>query len=149
MVQEKMTLSGDADVVAAWKEALALSRRVGFSLFKQACLSGAVLELCRGVVERGGKGSCRIEDASDGAVMRAKVVIDGCPADLVGSSRGRLSRDINVGPALPAVKLHQVVESLQAEAMTGGARVTLTIHQSRAAAKPSRHPAAGAVARRR
>jgi hypothetical protein len=134
MVQE-MTLSGDADVVAAWKEALALSRRVGFSLFKEACLSGAVLELCRQVVERGAKGSCQIVDVSDGAVMRARVTIDGCAADLLGSARGRLSREIHVGPALPAVKLHQVVESLKAEASTSGARVILTIHQNRASAK--------------
>lgn len=150
MFQQKMTLSCDADVVAAWKEALALSRRVGFGLFKQACLSGAVLELCRHAVEHAGKATCELAEVSDGAFLRARVVVDGCSPELVGPGRGRLSREINVGPALPAVKLHQVVEKLEAAPGTAGARVTLTIHQSRTTARPfSRHPQALASERRR
>lgn len=149
MSQQKMTLSNDADVVAAWKQALALSRRVGFSLFKQACLSGAVLELCRHAVEHAGKATFELADASDGAFIRARVVVDGCSPELMGS-RGKPSREINVGPALPAVKLHQVVETLEAAPGTAGARVTLTIHQSRAAKRPlARHPLAAAADRRR
>ena len=140
MLEQKMTLSDDKDVVAAWKAAVALSRRVGFSVFKQACLSGAVLELCRNVVESGSKGSCQLDDASDAEAVRARVLIEGCSADLLGGSRGRLSREINVGPALPAVKLQQVAETLEAQRSGEGARVTLTIHQSRSAAKVPGRP---------
>lgn len=150
MVQQKLQLSNDADVVAAWKEALALGRRVGFNLFKQACLSGAVLELCRHAVEHAGKATCELSDASDGAFLRARVVVDGCSPELLGGGRGRVSREINVGPALPAVKLHQVVETLEGAPGTSGARVTLTIHQSRSASRPSgRRPLALAAERRR
>ena len=44
MGKEALALSGEADVVAAWKEAVALSRSLGFGLFKEAALSGASSE---------------------------------------------------------------------------------------------------------
>jgi hypothetical protein len=124
MPHERIALKDDADVVAAWKAAVRLSRRVGFNAFKQACLSGAVLELCRQAVERGG-GACELGDSSDKTSFRARVVVDGC-------APGRVTKEIHVGPSLPAVKLHQVTESLHAEPSASGARVSLTIQQSRA-----------------
>lgn len=139
MADQDLSLSGDADVVAAWKQALALSRKLGFGPFKEAALSGAVLELCRNVVERGGRGTVALLDASDLSTVRARVVIDGCSPDLLGGARGRLNRALAAGPALPAVKLHQVVEKITAEPSPSGARVTLTIHQGRAT-KPRRRP---------
>lgn len=124
MPHEKIMLRDDADVVAAWKAAVRLSRRVGFSAFKEACLSGAVLELCRQAVERGG-GCCELGESSDTAALRARVVVDGC-------APGRVTKEIHVGPSLPAVKLHQVAESLHAEPSAAGARVSLTFQQPRA-----------------
>jgi hypothetical protein len=134
---EDLKLSGDADVVAAWKEALALSRRLGFGLFKEAALSGAVLELCRHVVARGGKGTVAFQDASDTGALRARIIVDGCCPDLFGGRRKKLP--FSAGPALPAVKLHQVIEALEAETTPSGARVTFTINQGRPNA-PRRRP---------
>jgi hypothetical protein len=151
MPEEKVTLKDDADVVAAWKGALALGRRMGLSLFKQACLSGAVLELSRNVIERGAKGSCALSDASDKDSLRARVVVEGCDPDLFSPGRGKLSREICVGPALPSVKLQQVVETMSSEPCEGGARLALTLQQPRVLAKPvaGRRPAALALERRR
>lgn len=148
MDEETIKLHNDADVVAAWKAALLLGRRLGFGLFKQACLTGAVLELCRGVIERGGKGSCSLSDGSDARGLRARVVIDGCSSELLGAAPGRLSREICVGPALPSVRLHQVAETLEAEPQGAGVRLTLTIHQGRSAGKTLSRPPISARAAR-
>ncbi len=150
MLEESIILDDDADVVAAWKAALRLGRGIGFGTFNQACLSAAVLELCRQVVERGGHGRCALKEESDGAGVRARVVVDGCPNELLAAARGRLSREINIGPSLPAVKLHQVAETLHAEPAGDGCRLTMTILQGRAPARPAAgRPVPAAVERRR
>lgn len=145
MKEERIPLTDDASVVAAWKAAVALGRKTEFGLFKQAVLSGAVLEICRQVVERGGRGFCLLSNASDAASLRVKVVVEGCPTSMLGGK----GRDIHVGPALPAVKLHQVVETLEARPGGTGARLLLTIQQARASAKAARPapPRAKAVVR--
>jgi len=149
MLEERISLDDDADVVAAWKAALKLGRGIGLGVFNQACLSAAVLELCRQVVERGGHGRCALADQSDGASLRARVVVEGCPAELLSGGKSRFSREINIGPSLPAVRLHQVAESLHAEPAGDGCRLTMTIQQSRAARPAPRRPSAAVPERRR
>jgi len=134
MMEHKINLTADADVVAAWRTGLALGRRLGFGPFKQACLSGAILELSRNVIENGGSGSCVLTDESDSRALRARVVIRGAGSELLGSVKQKLNADVNIGPSLPAVKLRQVVETCDLGEEAGGARVSLTIHQARAAA---------------
>lgn len=138
MLEERITLDDDADVVAAWKAALRLGRGIGFGTFNQACLSAAVLELCRQVVEKGGHGRCALADRSDAEALRASVIVEGCPPELMAAARGKLSRELNIGPSLPAVKLHQVAETLQTEPAGDGCRLTMTIHQSRVSQRSGR-----------
>ena len=38
MLEERISLDDDADVVAAWKAALKLGRGIGLGVFNQACL---------------------------------------------------------------------------------------------------------------
>jgi hypothetical protein len=140
MMEHKINLTADADVVAAWRTGLSLGRRLGFGPFKQACLSGAILELSRNVIESGGAGSCVLTDESDSHALRARVVIRGAGSELLGSVKQKLNADVNIGPSLPAVKLRQVVESCDLGEENGGARVSLTIHQARAAVAPGRAP---------
>ncbi len=148
MLEERIKLEGDADVVAAWRSGLALGRRLGFEPFKQACLSGAILELSRNVVETGGGGCCVISHESDPRSLRARVVIKGAGQDLLNSAKQKLNADVNIGPSLPAVKLRQVVESCDLGQEADGARVSLTIHQARAAGRAPWREAAGSRGRR-
>lgn len=144
MTEERIRLEEDRDVVAAWKSGLALGRKLGFGLFKQACLSGAILQLTRSVVEKGRKGSCVIADESDAKALRARVVIEGCAGELVDAAKSRINAELNVGPALPAVKLHQVLETCRIEPQGDGVRISLTINQPRGALKaPGRPSPAG------
>jgi hypothetical protein len=129
MRDENIKLQGDADVVAAWKSGLALGRRLGFGPFKQACLSSAILELSRNVVETGG-GVCVLSDASDPRTRRARVVLRGAGEDLCQRAKQRLNADMTIGPALPAVKLHQIVESCDVEPQPEGAKISLTINDA-------------------
>lgn len=129
---DQITLKNDADVVAAWKTALALARRVGFGPFKQACLTSLVLELSRHVVE-GGEGACELSDASDARARRARLVVTGRGADFVERARRRLNAETAIAPALPAVQLGQIVETCGLEPRGDGARVELTVHEAKAA----------------
>lgn len=141
MLQE-IKLEADGDVVAAWRAGLALGRRLGLGRFKQACLSSAVLELSRHVVESGG-GVCTLSDASDERVARAAVTLRGAGTGLAERAKQRLSADTAIGPAMPAVKLRHVVESCGVAPEAEGATITLAIHEPRRAAA-SRRPLAPA-----
>lgn len=132
MRDESIKLQGDSDVVAAWKSGIALARRLGFGPFKQACLSSAILELSRNVVETGG-GSCELSDASDVRARRALVVLRGGGSELAYRAKQRLNADMTIGPAMPAVKLHEIVESCDVEPQPDGAKISLTINQAAAA----------------
>lgn len=138
MSQEQIKLENDADVVAAWKSGLALGRKLGFGPFKQACLSGAILELSRSVIENGRAGVCVVTDESDPATRRARVVIRGAGRELVNGAKQRLNADVNIGPSLPAVKLRHVVESCDVGLDNEGTRVSLTINESRASGRLAR-----------
>lgn len=136
-MDEQIGLKDDADVVAAWKSGLALGRRVGFSPYKQACLSSAVLELSRNVVESGG-GVCVMTDASDARTRRAAISLRGAGGELAERAKQRLNADMAIGPALPAVKLRQIVETCDVEPGADGATITITIHEPRLAARVAR-----------
>lgn len=129
---QEIKLNGDGDVVEAWKSGLALGRRLGFGPFKQACLSTAVLELSRHVVESGG-GTCVLADESDGRVRRARATFQGERGELLVLAKQRLAADTAIGPAMPAVKLGEVVETCDLEPAEHGARIALTINESRPA----------------
>lgn len=144
----EIVLKGDGDVVAAWRSGLALARKLGFGPFKQACLSTAVLELSRHVVESGG-GSCTLADASDAASLRAAVSFRGAGSDLVARAKQRLSADTAIGPAMPAVKLGHVVETCDVEPADAGATIALTIHEARMSGSRMPRVLAAAGGRRR
>lgn len=133
MTEERIKLEADGDVVAAWKTGLAVGRRLGFGAYKQACLSGAILELSRNVVERGDRGVCVISDASDQGMLRARVVIEGCAPDSAARARQRLNAELNIGPGMPAVRLQQVVESYDVQNRPDASSIVLTVNQTRAA----------------
>lgn len=147
MREVSIRLQGDGDVVAAWKSGMVLGRRLGFGPFKQACLSSAILELSRNVVETGG-GTCVLSDASDPRARRARVVLRGGGMELAQRAKQRLNADMTIGPALPAVKLHEIVETCDVEPEPAGARISLTIHDAASASRGGREPAL-ALARRR
>jgi hypothetical protein len=127
LMEEIIKLEADSDVVAAWKTGLALGRRLGFDRYKQACLSGAILQMSRPAVERGKGGVCTIRDASDPKSLRAIVTIESRGGDFAGAIRERLNAEIALGPWQPPVKLSHAVESCAVE----GGRVELAIQQSR------------------
>ncbi|MBI4375039.1 MAG: hypothetical protein HY549_01190 [Elusimicrobia bacterium] len=138
MPEQRIVIQEDKDVVVAWKSGLARARDLGFGPFKQACLSGAVLELSRGVVEKGRQGVCVLSDESDVRMLRARLVLEAGGRDLAPYARLKLEREVNIGPQLPPVRLQQIVESCQVESGADWTRVTLTVNQSRLASKPSR-----------
>lgn len=135
MTEERIRLEGDNDVVAAWKSGLVMGRRLGFGAYKQACLSGAILEFSRDMVARGEKGVCVISDESDGRMLRARVTLEGVGQAAALKARERLNADMNIGPGQPAVKLSQIVESYSVESNPDSARIVLTFNQIRAAAR--------------
>lgn len=133
MIQETIQLEADKDVVAAWRSGLAVGRKLGFGSFKQACLSGAILELSRGLVESGGRAVCVISDASDAGMLRAQVVIETPAAAAAGSAREKLQSELNIAPGVPRVRLESVVESCDVQAQPDSARIVFTVNQARAA----------------
>lgn len=132
MIQETIQLEADKDVVAAWKSGLAVGRKLGFGTFKQACLSGAILDLSRNLVESGGRAVCVISDASDAGMLRARVVIETPAAAAASSARQRLQSELNIAPGMPRMKLQSVVESCDVQSREDSARIVFTVNQARA-----------------
>jgi len=128
MNEERIQLEADKDVVAAWKSGLSMGRKLGFGQFKQACLSGAILELSRNLVERGDRGACVISDASDDGMLRARVVIESTLPSAADVARQRL----NIAPGVPAVRLQSVVETCDVQSRPDSTRIVFTINQQRA-----------------
>lgn len=133
MIQETIQLEADKDVVAAWKSGLSVGRKLGFGSFKQACLSGAILELSRDLVEGGGRAVCVISDASDAGMLRARVVIETAASAAAASARQKLQSELNIAPGVPRMKLQNVVESCDVLTRPDSARVVFTVNQARAA----------------
>lgn len=131
MTEERIKLQADGDLVAAWRTGLSMGRRLGFGSFKQACLSGAILELSRNVVEKGDSAVCVISDASDPGMLRARVVIEGCGPDAAARACQRLNSELNIGPGLPAMRLNQVVESC--EVQSDATQIVFTVNEARLA----------------
>ena len=132
MNEERIQLEADKDVVAAWKSGLSMGRKLGFGQFKQACLSGAILELSRNLVERGDRGACVISDASDDGMLRARVVIESTLPSAADVARQRLSTEMNIAPGVPAVRLQSVVETCDVQSRPDSTRIVFTINQQRA-----------------
>lgn len=137
MIEERIELAADKDVVAAWRSGLSVGRKLGFGQFKQACLSGAILELSRNLIERGDSAACVISDASDDGMLRARVVIESTLPSAADVARTRMNTEMNIAPGVPAVRLHNVVESCDVQARPDSTRIVFTINQQR----PSRLPA--------
>lgn len=136
MIEERIQLAADKDVVAAWKSGISVGRKLGFGQFKQACLSGAILELSRYLVDRGDGAACVISDASDDGMLRARVVIESSLPSAADVARARMNTELNIAPGVPAVRLNNLVESCDVQSRPDSTRIVFTINQQR----PSRLP---------
>ena len=136
--EQRLKLEGDGDVVAAWKAGMALGRRLGLPVFKQACFSSAILELSRVAVQNGRTGVCVLRDESDARAVRARVVIETSGREAAEAAKERLRAELAVGPALPSVRLQQVADSCSVDSEGDRTRLSLAIGQAR---RPAAVPA--------
>ncbi|WPL15918.1 Serine/threonine-protein kinase RsbT [Thiorhodovibrio winogradskyi] len=127
-----VAIADASDIVTARRVARELCEALGLGKADQTRLATAVSELTRNVIQYAGSGTCVIEDASDAAQRRARVLVEdqgpGIPDLQLALSDG-YSTSGGLGAGLPGTR--RLVDDFHIESEPGRTRVTIALAKPR------------------
>jgi serine/threonine-protein kinase RsbT len=127
-----VAIADASDIVTARRVARELCEALGLGKADQTRLATAVSELTRNVIQYAGTGTCMIEDASDAAQRRVRVLVEdqgpGIPDLQLALSDG-YSTSGGLGAGLPGTR--RLVDDFHIESQPGRTRVTIALAKSR------------------
>jgi len=132
MIERRIALREQVDVVAARQAGREMARQLGFGLADQTRLATAISELARNALQYAGEGVCLVSDESNERRARVKVVVEdhgpGIP-DIKKAMEYGFSTGGGLGAGLPGAK--RLVHDFEIESQPGHTRVTIGMSRAR------------------